>query len=149
MEHPSAGDTAVLDTNVVLDWLVFRDPRAVPLAAAITQGRLRWLASARMRAELDTVLQRTLPAWGPRWQADRDAALAAFARHAGVRDEPPACPLACTDASDQMFIDLAWAARSRWLLTRDRALLRLARRARAAGIAIVPPERWLPAQRST
>jgi len=48
-------------------------------------------------------------------------------------------PLACTDLSDQKFLDLAHTARADWLVTKDKALLKLARRARALGLQIVEP----------
>ena len=35
---------AVLDTQVVLDWLVFRDAGCAALAADFERGVLRWLA---------------------------------------------------------------------------------------------------------
>ena len=38
-----------------------------------------------------------------------------------------------------MFVDLAYSAHADWLITRDKALLKLARRARTAGLAIVEP----------
>jgi predicted nucleic acid-binding protein len=53
-ERPSV----VLDTNVVLDWLLFNDPSVAKLAAAVVGGRVRWLATAAMRDELTHVLGR-------------------------------------------------------------------------------------------
>jgi predicted nucleic acid-binding protein len=49
--------------------------------------------------------------------------------------------LRCRDADDQVFIDLALVHRARWLLTRDKALLALARRARPLGTEILRPWR--------
>jgi predicted nucleic acid-binding protein len=130
---------AVLDTNVVLDWLVFRDPALPPLATAIETGVLRWLATARMRAEFAEVLARPhLDRWGP----DRELALATFDRVATMQDEPPPSRLICSDPDDQVYIDLAVAARCAWLVTHDRALLELAGRARALGVQVLPPARW-------
>ena len=57
----------------------------------------------------------------------------------------PAGPLQCRDPDDQMFIDLALAQRARWLLTRDRALLALARPAAAYGLEIAAPRRIVAA----
>ncbi|MDE2297629.1 MAG: PIN domain-containing protein, partial [Burkholderiales bacterium] len=55
----------VLDTNVVLDWLVFHNPECGPLHASITAGRVRWVATAAMRDELAHVLGRRMEAWRP------------------------------------------------------------------------------------
>ena len=38
-----------------------------------------------------------------------------------------------------MFLDLAYTVRADWLVTRDKALLRLARRVRPDGLHIVTP----------
>ena len=46
----------VLDTNVWLDWLVFRDAEVAPLRAAVEQGRARVFIDAACEAELARVL---------------------------------------------------------------------------------------------
>ncbi len=55
----------VLDTNAVLDWLYFRDPRCSTLAEAMTARRVRWIASDPMRDELERVLGRN--SLGAKW----------------------------------------------------------------------------------
>jgi uncharacterized protein len=135
----SATPTVVLDTNVVLDWLLFDDPRVAALAETIVQGGAIWLGTMAMREELAHVLDRGLA------QQRRVATVTLLARwdaHATVADTPAPHPLRCTDADDQKFVDLSFAAPTRWLVTRDRALLRLARRAALLGLAILTPERW-------
>jgi predicted nucleic acid-binding protein len=133
----------VLDTNVVLDWLLFDDPSAVPLAAAIVQHEVRWIATTAMRVEFAEVLRRGLA--GKR-NADPAALLAAWDAQAEMLAEParlPASvPLWCSDPDDQKFLELAHAAGATWLLSRDHAVLRLARRAARWGIEISVPERW-------
>ena len=133
----------VLDTNVVLDWLLFRDPSSLPLAAAIGVRRVNWIATPAMRDEFADVLARGLAA---RRNAPPAGLLAAWDAQVTVVARAPRLPvsiaLQCTDPDDQMFIELAHAARARWLLSRDRALLRLARKASAFGISITTPERW-------
>jgi hypothetical protein len=49
---PGEAPCIVLDTNVVLDWLYFRDVRCAALADAVTEHRVRWIASAPMRDEI-------------------------------------------------------------------------------------------------
>ncbi|MEW6704976.1 MAG: putative toxin-antitoxin system toxin component, PIN family [Pseudomonadota bacterium] len=131
----------MLDTNVVLDWLVFRNAACAALQAALEQRRVRWLASRAMLDEMDHVLQRGLD---PRWAVDPLAWRAAWEQHVEwVQPPAPARTLPrCTDPDDQKFIDLAIGAGARWLLTRDRALLKLARRAHAYGVEVLTPERW-------
>jgi uncharacterized protein len=135
--HPSQPISLVLDTNVVLDWLVFHDPSAEPLAQALDAGRARWCVCARMLGELSQVLQR--PFLDP-WQPNAAAIQAAIERHANHHDAPaiPSPPaLQCTDGDDQVFIDLALQIRATALLSRDRAVLRLARAARRLGLDIL------------
>ena len=133
---------AVLDTNVVLDWLVFANPAVAPITQAVESGRLRWVATTEMRAELAEVLRRGLPR-NPALNTDRIWSTWSACAH--IEDIPPpaalAAPLRCTDPDDQKFIDFA-LHRADWLFTRDRAVLRLARRALPRGLAILTPEAW-------
>jgi predicted nucleic acid-binding protein len=131
----------VLDTNVLLDWLVFRNGALHPLVQALQARRLRWIATAAMRDEFVHVVGRGL---GDRWVIDEAAWGAAWAVQADLV-EAAAAPLhvpRCTDRDDQKFIDLAVVAGARWLLTRDRALLKLARRSRRYGVEVLTPEAW-------
>ncbi len=139
----TAPPIVVLDTNVVLDWLVFRNAGCMALAASIVAGELRWVATATMRDELAHVLARGhLDAWTP----NLPSIWAHWDRHcATVATHAPAGPpgrLRCSDPNDQMFVDLAVACRARWLLSHDRAVLKLARRLRDHGVDTRPPDGW-------
>ena len=143
----SSGDPplVVLDTNVVLDWLYFRDPRCAALADAVATRRVQWIASAPMRAEIEHVLERG--GLGTRWPDGPASVRDGWQRFATMLEETPlAAPptMRCTDEDDQKFIDLALAARAVALLSADRAVLRLARRARAWGVAITTVSAWRP-----
>lgn len=134
----------VLDTNVVLDWKVFAAPRAAALRRALDSGRLAPVASPDTLAELRDVLERPM---GVRWDPERERTLSEWSLLAAeftVRPEPipRRHDLHCSDPSDQKFLELALHAGVGWLLTRDKALLRLHRRSQALGLAIVQPERW-------
>ena len=132
----------VLDTNVVLDAFVFGNTGVQPVIRAIESGVVRWLGCAQMRAELAHVLVHAR--LGDR-QIDAEHVLTswdALSQPAALEPILPTLRLRCTDASDQMFIDLALAQHARWLLTRDRALLKLARKAALLGLLIQPPEAW-------
>lgn len=141
----SSAQFAVLDTNVVLDLWVFNDPRVQRLAQALTQGRLRWVATEAMLDELADVLSRSTSA---RWCPDPPAVLAAV--RACCQVMPLAAPSGasarkvptCADLDDQIFIDFAWNLPAGWLFSRDRALLDLARPALAHGLVITTPAAW-------
>ena len=135
--------TLVLDTNVWLDWLVFADRRIGPLARAIEAGAVTVLATAPMLEEFGAVVSR--PLFG--LDAAACAALSARQRATVTMCEPaPDCRLPCTDRADQMFIDLAVARRVDWLVSRDKALLRLRRIGeRRFALRVGTPEQWLAA----
>lgn len=143
-EAPQRPALAVIDTNVVMDWLVFRNPGLASLVDALESGRVQWIATASMRHELRHVLGRGVAsAYSP------DLALidATWDRLARPMEppEPEALPrLRCTDRDDQKFVELA-LHKARWLITRDRAVLRLAKRAAAHGVVFTTPERWVEA----
>ena len=133
---------AVLDTNVVLDLLLFHDPRVQPLHRALVDFTLRWIATAPMLAELDRVLRRpALAAWGHDSDQVMAEAQRLCQRVANCAETGGRVPR-CTDPDDQLFIDLAWRWPATLLFSRDRALLRLARPAEPHGLWIGLPERW-------
>ena len=137
-----AGDrpAVVIDTQVVMDWLVFRDSRVQALAAAVTSGALRWLVAPAMRDEIRHVLGRGVAA---SYAPDLPFIEAQFDAHSEVTDAAEPSPrLVCRDPDDQKFIDLALARGARWLISRDKALLALAKRAKPRGLVIVKPELW-------
>jgi uncharacterized protein len=131
----------VLDTNVVLDLVVFGDPAAEPIARAIRSGAAVPVTCHACMEELRRVLaypQLNLDAMG------RFAAFECFRALAKRVDVPSALPAAlplCADADDQKFLELAWHANARCLITKDKALLRLARGVAKLGrFAVLRPE---------
>jgi uncharacterized protein len=131
----------VLDTNVLLDWLVFRDPSTATLGHAIRSGAWQWVATTAMREELEQVLTREHLLSR---QSDPHFALAtwdAFARPVGAVSIAQPGAMRCTDPDDQKFIDLALQLGA-VLLSRDRAVLRLARAGRTRGVQILTPTVW-------
>jgi predicted nucleic acid-binding protein len=133
----------VLDTNAVLDWLVFRHPACAAWTTRFAEGTACWIASPAMRAELAHVIGReALAAWRPA----PDAVWATWERLARIHEPQapvgPAGRLRCTDPDDQKFIDLALAHGARWLVSRDRAVLKLGRRTRPLGLQVLTPESW-------
>jgi predicted nucleic acid-binding protein len=132
----------VLDTNVVLDWFVFRNPEGRPLFDAIEGRQVRWLVTEPMRDELAHVLGRgVVNAWttdfDPLWESWRRLSEMTLPE----QPQGDATRLRCTDPDDQKFIDLA-VTRARWLVSRDRAVLKLAKRAGRLGVQVLPPARW-------
>jgi predicted nucleic acid-binding protein len=118
----------VLDTNVALDLLVFRDPSVAALHEGLASGALRWIATTAMRDELVRVLG--YPQIAARLQRGGRAAqqvLDEFDARTRLVDPAPPAPLTCSDPDDQHFIDLAVQHRCT-LLSKDAAVLVLRRR---------------------
>jgi len=128
----------VIDTNAWLDLYLFHDAGAQALAQALDCGAVRAVASAATQAELHAVLLR--PLLLARFAPDEvQAGLRAWSAIAQIVHDGGAAPWSCRDPDDQKFLDLAYAQGARWLFTKDRALLALARKARRAGLYIAPP----------
>jgi uncharacterized protein len=124
----------ILDTNIWLDWLVFGDATAHALNRHAAGGEI--LATQPMLDEFAAVLARPLFGLDA---ARRIQLLARQRERIRLVDPAPDCRLPCTDPDDQGFIDLAVAHRVDWLVTRDKALLRLRKHAwRRFGVRIGP-----------
>jgi putative PIN family toxin of toxin-antitoxin system len=135
----------VLDTNVCLDLFVFGDPRVAMLRAALQSGDVVAVSNAECREEWLRVLGY------PQLRLDevaRASAIAAFDAQVRLLPTVPAAAgllPRCADPDDQKFLQLAHASGARWLLSRDDALLVLARRTRRDGLfEILSSDSWRP-----
>ena len=128
----------VLDTNVWLDWLVFRDASIAALQAAVSAGRAEILIDSACLLELERVLGYPLGRFS--LGASGQAAALEDCRRIARSIETPLAPRqalpACRDQDDQKFLALALAGEADMLLTKDEALLELRRR---TPFAIVRP----------
>lgn len=131
----------VLDTNVCLDLFVFGDPRCAAIGAALRDGLVEAVTCTACEEEWRAVLcyrQLALDADTRRRASD---AFDASVRRLPVTSQ--AHVPRCADPDDQKFLVLAACAGARWLISRDRALLALARRSlRLCGFSIIEPQAW-------
>ena len=130
----------VLDTNVWIDWLVFNDPGIAPLREAHRCARIQIVANDACIEEFERVLAY------PEFKLDRAQKQTCRAqierctiRHEGHRTADLTALPRCSDPDDQKFLVLAFDAKAHWLLTRDNALLKLARRLKSAGLRVGSP----------
>jgi putative PIN family toxin of toxin-antitoxin system len=136
----------VIDTNVCLDLFVFHDARWQALLSALRDGSVEAVTRADCRMEWLAVLEyRHLPLNAE----SRSVAAAAFDALIRCADAQAATPRAdvrlpvCSDRDDQKFLELARDAHAQTLITKDKALLKLAKKTARAGLFhIVPPDRW-------
>lgn len=127
----------IFDTNVAVALEVFADPRLAALRAAWDAGELVALADADTLAEFERVLRypalkldaETAAVIAPRYRA-RCTIVEADSQ---VRATLPRC----RDRDDQKFLELGQRGAADWLLTRDKALLRVRK---AVRFAIATPE---------
>jgi putative PIN family toxin of toxin-antitoxin system len=121
--------TLVIDSNVLISLLVFDDPRYGGIQAAWRSARLRVVADEACAAEFLRVLgYPQLKLEEPRQSAIYEVFLSLVTMHAGTSAAAPPLPQ-CADADDQKFLDLAAACGADCLVSGDRELLKLARRA--------------------
>jgi putative PIN family toxin of toxin-antitoxin system len=144
MTTQSVPQRLVLDTNVCLDLFVFRDPRWATLLQAMHDGQVETITRTDCRMEWQLVLDyphlKVDPAQKPALMASFDALISCV--------EPPAVPDTvklpqCSDRDDQKFLELALQVRADYLITKDKALLKLAKKTARAGLfSIIPPQTW-------
>jgi len=134
----------VIDTNVCLDLFVFKDPRWAALLAALENRTVEAITRSDCRDEYNIVLHyKHLPLD----DESRPLAAARFDELITVVAPPESgirLPV-CTDKDDQKFLEVARDANAAILITKDKALLKLARRLAKAGMfKVIVPEAWSP-----
>ena len=121
----------VLDTNVWLDWLVFDDPGVRSLKAVVAAGEADVFMASDCQQELERVI--SYPLGRATLDASAQAAcLEEYRRVVSLLQSSPREPATrlpvCRDPADQKFLELARDCGADFLVTKDRALLALARR---------------------
>ncbi len=136
----------VIDTNVCLDLFVFQDPRWISLLTALQTRSIEAVTRKDCRTEWLKVLEY------PHLPLNVESRLFAAAEFDALityiegetlspRSDVP-LPL-CRDPDDQKFLELARDACAETLITKDKALLKLASRTARAGLfQIITPEKW-------
>jgi len=118
---------------------MFQEPTVQPLARALEAGRIIPLATPATLDELQRVLNY------PQFKVAAERQGAIYAHYAGLvelREEPEEVPPLpkCRDRDDQKFIDLAVMTQAQCLVSKDKLVLKLARRRSALGqLRILPP----------
>ena len=118
----------VLDTNILLDILVFDDERAHPLRAALTNQEIDAVATQHTIEELADVISR------PQFELDLQEQTNVMMQWQSwvriVNDEDlVVAPWKCKDRDDQVFINLAFSLKPATLISKDKLVLKIAKRA--------------------
>ena len=128
----------VLDTNVVIDWLVFDDEYLASFREQVRSGSIQIITHGPAVEELRRVLAYPTLKLGTERQA---AVLEQYAVLASLveSDQAAALPVGfprCRDPDDDPFVRFAWQMGADALVSRDKAVLKLARKARKFGLQI-------------
>lgn len=138
----SAPLRVVLDTNVLVSLYVFADSRFAPLRTKLESGAWQAITNEACFNEFRRVLAYPLFVLSDQEQRTALGAYAGFVSH--FTESPPdivAVLPRCADRDDQKFLELARDSSADWLVTADKALLRLARRDKLRGLfRILTPE---------
>ena len=133
----------VIDTNVCLDLFVFKDPRWALLLSGLNDGSITAITREDCRQEWLAVLH--YPHL-PINDVSRPQTIAAFdnlIRCVAPIPKNIALPK-CSDKDDQKFMEIACDAGVETLITKDKALLKLARKVKQAGyFTITTPEQFI------
>ncbi|OOG55477.1 putative toxin-antitoxin system toxin component, PIN family [Rhodanobacter sp. C03] len=145
LDHPVP--RIVLDTNVCLDLFVFDDSLCSHVLAALRSGAVQAVTRDDCREEWQRVLHYPqLPIDDRQRPGLRDAfdkLIQLLPPEASTLGEDDLPLPRCADPDDQKFLELALASGARWLLSKDKELLKLDRRTRSAGLfAIRLPQLW-------
>lgn len=136
----------VIDTNVCLDLFVFQDPRWSGLMAALQSGEVEAVTRADCRMEWQLVLHYSHLPISDETRPGFNAAFEAHIKYIEAEALSPRTdvrlPL-CSDTDDQKFLELALGAHASTLITKDKALLKLARKTAKLGLfSIIGPQSW-------
>ena len=140
---PSSQKRIVIDTNVCLDLFVFRDPRWAGLLAALESGAVQAVTRADCRDEYLYVLHYPHLPLDDGTRPDAAARFDALIRVVAPDSRAIRLPV-CTDRDDQKFLEIARDADAAILITKDKALLKLAKKTAREGLyRIMTPDAWL------
>ncbi|MFZ6753657.1 putative toxin-antitoxin system toxin component, PIN family [Undibacterium sp. Dicai25W] len=139
----------VIDTNVCLDLFVFHDQRWNEILQALQKGSLKAYTRPECRDEWLAVLKYPhLPIKAENLvtiQSQFDQLIECVAPATLSNIKLPVC----SDKDDQKFLEIARDADAHFLITKDKALLKLAKRIRKLGLySIETPENFLRSQNS-
>ena len=144
MTVSSSIPTAVFVTNICLDFFVFRDPVSCQVLEAIKAQKLHAVTRSDCRDEWLRVLDYPQLAIE---ESVKKQAIEDFNRFIHIiepeKKDKYLLPV-CTDKDDQKFLEIAFDANAQFLFSKDKAVLKLAKRNIKRGLfKILTPAYWL------
>lgn len=134
---------AVLDTNICLDLFVFHDTASAFLLKSIQEKNIIAITREDCRDEWLHVLEYSKLALDNSGKAQSRRDFDHFIHLVNpVKRDYRLLPI-CNDKDDQKFMELAYDSHATYLFTKDKALLKLARRSLKNGqFHILSPSQW-------
>jgi len=125
----------VLDTNVILDLLVFQDPAAEVIRMALDAKLVDAVRTEESMVELIDVIQR--PGFKLS-EEQQQAILKRWESSSRLLENAviESAPFTCRDLDDQVFINMAYSLRPALLLSKDLRVLELQAIAKRHGVEI-------------
>ena len=125
----------VLDTNVILDLLVFKDPSAESIRHLLDAKLVDAVRSEASMAELIDVVGRPTFKLS---REDQESILQAWETNTRLLEptDIEQAPFACRDPDDQVFLDMAYSVRPAVLLSKDLRVLELRAITKPHGVEI-------------
>ena len=125
----------VLDTNVILDLLVFKDPSTEPIQVVLDAKLVEAVRTEASMLELMDVIQR------PNFKLSKEQQqiiLKQWESSSRLLDNSAieSAPFTCRDPDDQVFIDMAFSIRPALVLSKDLRVLELGAIAQRHGVDI-------------
>jgi len=125
----------VLDTNVILDLLVFKDPSTEPVQVVLDAKLVEAVRTEASMLELMDVIQR------PNFKLSKEQQqiiLKQWESSSRLLDNSAieSAPFTCRDPDDQVFIDMAFSIRPALVLSKDLRVLELGAIAQRHGVEI-------------
>lgn len=136
--------TAIFDTNICLDFFVFHDPVSCQLLEKVKEQKLYAVTRNDCRDEWLRVLDYPQLAIE---ESVKKQAIEDFDRFIHVvepeKKDKHLLPV-CTDKDDQKFLEIALDTNAQFLFSKDKAVLKLAKRNIKRGLfKILTPAYWL------
>lgn len=140
LRRPFDACLCVLDTNVVLDLLLFNDPKIQSLKKAIKENSLKPIGHYDTFYEFADVIAREQFHLN---EAQINQLLNAWLELHYWTDEPLPLELYCKDADDDKFFNLAQLCSARYLFSKDKKVLKARGKVKRFGCMVLKPENFV------
>lgn len=137
IERPLNAPSCVLDTNVVLDILLFADKKTEPIRQLLSSGKLLALGHYDTFYEFADVISRSQFKLTDSQIKEK---LHAWVNLHWIIKEALPTEVYCKDHDDDKFFNLARLCSARYLISKDKKVLKAKGKAKRFGCAVIKPE---------